>query len=956
VSSLLAELKLAPLPQPAGRRSGEKAAPSRHKKSSAQECLAPITADPSTEWDADEQILIRQLFALDDRLDHALIRRFGGEQPPQALAVIIDNERKSVPVPPGELAKIHRKLWLRGGIPIFYIGWPDKVDVISCADPPAFDEAGEAQYSPPRIITGVNDELFRLHSGERLLDGTFWDDQEHSAPFARNAESSHKKLLEKILDFDRRLGGERKPAARRLLLQTLLIKYLEDRGVFGGGEWFGRFREGARSFLALLDQGDAALVGRFMLKMEERFNGGIFSGGDSVVDSSCVRALSRLVDTKSEANGQLTFWELYSFAHIPVEVISQIYERFADRKKGAIYTPPALVDLILHQVMPFSRLRGMDLADVKIMDPTCGSGIFLVAALQRLFRTWRMQNEWAQPEAETLKVILRNCIFGVDIQADSVHITAFSLALALCEALPPPVIWEKLHFDDLAEKNLLIGDFMEMASGGDSRLPEKVSFIVGNPPFLTRKRECLTAAEKAVPRKNFAYAVLNQSERHLAEGGRFALIQPAGIIANAGAEPFMRGIFRRRQLDMVLDFASIRGLFPSADPKVVALIGTARSPENRHLISHYTFRRTPSANARNVFELDHYDCHVVPQEELEEKGSPWIWRINLLGGGRLKNLARRLASFPTLSDYIEAKGWSMGRGFFVGSPKKDNPAPWLTGKRFLPTDGLTSEGIARGRLGIVRERSFAGGCSERRFTPPMLLIKENESLQSDFWNDGPLAYTDKIVGINAPVDDAAELERLAKSFAAKRKFAILGCRLFGKQSLYGKATAILKADIARIPWPVDGNWDLSSWEKIVADDLPQMADYVRNGQNSPLLRNKASKSDITGYISCFTGVLRKLYPELAAGKTIFENGLLGQVFFFGESPAGEILKASQLATLRPVIEHDERRSLRRIRVLRFYDGNAFVIVKPDRLRYWIRSVAIRDADDVIAELLDMGGF
>jgi hypothetical protein len=320
-------------------------------------------------------------------------------------------------------------------------------------------------------------------------------------------------------------------------------------------------------------------------------------------------------------------------------------------------------------------------------------------------------------------------------------------------------------------------------------------------------------------------------------------------------------------------------------------------------------------------------------------------------------MAQRLASFPTLADYVRSKKWSMGEGFIAGSSGQKKTAKWLTGLPLLPTEGLTSEGIVRTSIGKVNERSFVAPRTEKRYKPPMMLIKEHDSLPVAFWDESSLAYKDKIVGINAPPSDTDELSRFAKSFVVNRNAVKMGCQLFGKQSLLGKATAILKTDIDQIPWPQDGDWDMSTWEKILADDLLNyIGEFIRKGQESKLLKTRASSSDVKGYTSCFSRILCKLYPELSAGETIFEDGLLGQTFFFGKSPTGEIINSSQLTSLKSIIEKDEQVALRRIRILRFYDGNSFIIVKPDRLRYWIRSVAIRDADDVIADLLRMEGF
>jgi len=46
--------------------------------------------------------------------------------------------------------------------------------------------------------------------------------------------------------------------------------------------------------------------------------------------------------------------------------------------------------------------------------------------------------------------------------------------------------------------------------------------------------------------------------------------------------------------------------------------------------------------------------------------------------------------------------------------------------------------------------------------------------------------------------------------------------------------------------------------------------------------------------------------------------------------------------------------LRTIRVLRLYLENVLVLIKPDRLRYWIRSTAIQDADETLTDLHGWG--
>src|SRR5207248_7486599 len=104
------------------------------------------------------------------------------------------------------------------------------------------------------------------------------------------------------------------------------------------------------------------------------------------------KAELRRFATLVEANvlgSQRHFWELFSFKHIPVEVISRLYQRFVTGHV-AVYTPPFLAALLLDQVMPYDRMTGKE----KVLDPACGSGIFLVGAFKRLVIHWRSLHNW----------------------------------------------------------------------------------------------------------------------------------------------------------------------------------------------------------------------------------------------------------------------------------------------------------------------------------------------------------------------------------------------------------------------------------------------------------------------------------------------------------------------------------------------------------------------------------
>lgn len=184
---------------------------------------------------------------------------------------------------------------------------------------------------------------------------------------------------------------------------------------------------------------------------------------------------------------QYILWEIYSFNHLPIELISGIYEAFLKKEKGVVYTPPYLVNLLIDECMPLDKAQEF-FADekFKVFDPACGSGIFLVAALKRMVQ-WKVilhykaTGKVAYPDIETIKRITRNNIFGTDIEKGATLVTIFSLCIALCDKLSPMQIWNKLRFDEeIVEKNIRTTDFFKIYND----LPKgEYDLVIGNPPF-----------------------------------------------------------------------------------------------------------------------------------------------------------------------------------------------------------------------------------------------------------------------------------------------------------------------------------------------------------------------------------------------------------------------------------------------------------------------------------------
>lgn len=911
----------------------------------------------------DERLAVRDAVAIKD-VDYVFFRRFSDGRSSQVVAYVIDNadnhltERK--------LADLHKRVWLHGGVPLIYVAWPTRVDILTCARGPDFWHDEKYEYTPAQRIDNaignagqVSQALTGRFSAWRLIDGTFWDDP-RNALLADSSERAHERLITAVVETDEALKGEENPLLRRLLLLTVLIKYLEDRRVFPSG-WFSGFCKGATSFFDALRLGDPSETVRLLAVLERRFNGDIFALtkiAASQLTKPVLDEFANLVEAKT-INKQRYLWEQFSFEHIPVEIVSHLYQRFVKGGHGTVYTPPFLASLLLDQAMPYKTLKG----DEQVLDPACGSGVFLVGAFRRLININRAKNNWKPLDVSDLKKILKQCIFGVELDGGAVDLATFSLALAMCDALRPEVIWQNLRFDQLRGRNLIEGDFFaEIQCSRQQRsniLNQQFDVILGNPPFESDLTACGNSINQAavdlrgeLPDKQVAYLFLEQAINCLKPSGRLCLVQPSGILHNRNAFSFRKRIFEESTVVMVMDFTSIRSLYEEADTKTAAFLVTADSPTTNHSVSHLTFRRTFGTLERIGFEIDHYDWHWVPQQTAAD--DPHIWRINLMGGGRLGTISRRFRSFPTFKTFIDRNKLKYGEGFTIGD--ESNTDSFLNGMKYLPSEALEDDGIDRERLETLNEPGFERSREEDLYDAPLIVIRKNERLQMDYWNEGPLAFSQSIVGVGVGQSSKATLKKLFLRLKSRHDTYRLACILHGTASFVAKATAIRKQDIDSLPFPEnDLDMELSYWEKIIeSDSLKYFCDFVRLGQNSVLLQKRASAEVVQDYSKLLCKMLRSVYGNLNSGSPMFFGGLICQPFYFGEKPGKGLVTSDQVAALKALIYHRHHDSLRTVRMLRFYDDNVMLIVKPDRLRFWIPSTAIRDADETVVSLRNQG--
>jgi hypothetical protein len=923
-----------------------------------------------------------------------------------------------------EAPTIHQNLWNSGIVPYCFIYGASEILVYNCSKPPTSTDNETFSTLPDERIKLLGDIQSELsaYSARKFDSGLFWDSGKGKC--FNYDRSAYEQLLTQLHAAKKNIlnsaGSDHAPLVKRLMMMLILIKYLEERKDEGGNSalipeiFYPKFDSSNAELSDVLSSHGGLIAMLDELSSSKHFNGKIFYLSDQEKEEVTNLDLSNLrlfvegnvkIFDSKYAVGQMSLWRLYRFNYLPIELISHIYEDFLEdeegnKDEGVVYTPPYLVQFLVDRCMPLGEPR----SQFKVLDPACGSGIFLVGAFKRLIQWWRLQNNWRRPDRTNipeLKALLKDNIHGCDVVGEAVELSYFSLSLALLDALSPKEIWGNVHFDNLKGENLFSGDFFQTLK--EHRLPTDFDLVIGNPPFKANLTEWAEKVEQEameenserpkVPDNQIALLFLEQSFKLISETGKSCLILPSGpVLYNSGAESFRKYLLQQARFKYIYDFTPLRQkLFKklkkkSAKPPVVATVAETWKEDDTPLY-HCIFRRTQASSEKIEFEIDHYDIHPVAYQTAID--STKVWHANFMGGGRLQPLVQKLSSVDSLDDYLQEKknnhGWKVGEGWIAGKKSlevalnrtnflseldllteseskeledlnKNHKADWITGKPLVETNNLTKNGIVKvsscDTEYFIRHR----GRNREIFEPPHVLIKE--SAKGDkipvAYSDEYLTFKDKIFGIHSPKKDKAELSRLANYLGRDYNVSLIW--LLSGQVFTLREGVPLKQDILSLPEP-NNEFHINEVEQVLLSDiLCHYRNFRIQGEKSEILLAPSGK-ELKAFGAWYCRILNSVYDDFKPLKPIVGKEFIAYPFVLGDKPEIEIpssLKSVEDGLRKLLNENRVSDNLWVRRILRVYEKNVIFLYKPNQRRYWLRSIAVRDADETFMELNKQG--
>ena len=916
-----------------------------------------------------------------------------------------------------EHTELHAKIWSAGDIEVYFIISQTRIDIFNARKPAEFEAdrklsltnlclAGEAlkKFNDQRfsaIVFGKGIFWEQKDFFDEKKDN-FWKNQlrEENAPFHR--------LLEYLMAARKHLkanpNGLSTTTIDKLLIICILVKFLEeirdDKGKHTLKDIYAKYEVESECFEEALEK---KLCIPILSELACEFKGKIFDISDDEkqqIEQADLKSVADFLTAKLDiAENQYFLWEQYSFNYLPVELISSIYENFLQKEnntkeKGVVYTPPFLVNFLVDEVMPLDKPSDdyfdKDKLKFKVLDPSCGSGVFLVAAYKRMLQWWSITHykktgEINFPEKNICQKILENNIFGVDINETATLITIFSLTIALLDKLEPKAIWNNLKLNNLQD-NIQTQNFFEWT--GAAKAEVKIfDLVIGNPPFNpksgTKKKDAVSDAHiqqfginsKDIPDNNLA---LKFFEGAMFFGKKICLILPSGILLYnkaKSANKYRNRIFTKFTIEKIFDFTHLRReLFGSADTPVCAVLANPAESKGQ-IIEHTVIKRIVSSERKIAFEIDHYDRHFVRHDWATDETKQFIWKTDLLGGGRLFHLIYRLSLLPTLKTFIDSKNnWKETRGFEGGTKIvlknqdriigiKENGEPVIEKNVDIYSNKLKDQFVYEPPFMIIDQvlgKNSLSAC----FIP-----KDNIFTQNSY-----LYYNRDFIGISVPQKDENTLKDIFNFIRLRKTDNQLNCQLYvlaiSSSSLVLTETDVNKSEILSVPYSPNNEeyLQLSETEKILQDDVLKY--YIHLGKaisekgEGRKLHEKVGEKQLEKFGTTFCDVLNPIYAKNGkswqCGNSYQTESVTICQFGYGKN---EGLSFQLLDDLNDVVntliyDNDSNRGATFTRVCRYYKHlsgyDCVFLIKPNAIRYWLNSIALRDADETFTDLKKAG--
>ena len=369
-------------------------------------------------------------------------------------------------------------------------------------------------------------------------------------------------------------------------------------------------------------------------------------------------------------------WSDFNFAHIPVGLLSQVYEAFCWKweaqpaeEMSVHYTPRHIAATLVDEV--FDTLPNADKS--RVLDASCGAGVFLVLAFRRLYR-----ERWAatgkRPGTKEIRDILYGQLTGFDISDSALKLSALSLYLTAIELDPEPIPPSKLGFKELKRRvlfdhrrpddppeGLVIGSLGSHVSG---QFTGKFDVVIGNPPWTSLKPKhkkmaaTLDALSRAiVSKKDEALGIDYKNPDKVPDlpfiwkatdwckpGGRIAMALPARTLFKQGdnSRHVRKTLFQLLEVTGIINCSNLRKthVWPEMDQPFMLFFALNRKPKASHTFQFVSPHAETCLGELGELRIDSESSHPVQIEAMINE--PWLLKALAVGTALDAEVTRKM--------------------------------------------------------------------------------------------------------------------------------------------------------------------------------------------------------------------------------------------------------------------------------------------------------------------------
>lgn len=524
-------------------------------------------------------------------------------------------------------------------------------------------------------------------------------------------------------------------------------------------------------------------------------------------DQVVFHALSKIVERTEHSGQRLLDWGWLNFAHVPVGILSEVYEDYAHEffkesaeQESIRYTPRHIAEFMIDEA--FEGLLESERHKARVLDPAAGGGVFLVLALRRLFvERWK---KFGRPTAQDLHNMLLEQICGFDINRHALRLAAFSLHLTTIELAPPPASPRDLRFVKLEGARLLsarkrnepfpkypvLGSLGE-AIGGEHN--SHYDITIGNPPWTAWKgpgRNSINAHATSVTKRvasvrlpsSFANDIRSyrnpdnnpdlpfvwRAMEWTKLGGIIAFVMHGRLIFKRSG-PGIKArslLFRCLRVTGVLNGGGLHSsIWPGMNQPFCVLFAKNATPKNGDVFRFVSAERDESLNRIGFMRIDPDTAEPVEHDVLVKK--PYLLKTLFRGTALDADLIERLNTLTVIENGVSRpaprlrqywtphSGLYRGVGYQKANGTKSTSAIRRLGAKDLTTDDDLGYLIDSRQLEDFSHRSLNRPRKPEIYKTPLVIVKaaigeKAEQIRARLaLGKVPIAYNESFYGCSA---------------------------------------------------------------------------------------------------------------------------------------------------------------------------------------------------------------